>query len=709
VADDFQTDFQGDPDPIELPPRLLGPPKRPGDLGTVGPYRVVHLLGQGGMGYVFRGHDDALDRSVALKLMRPEWAANAAAKTRFLREGRAAAGLRSDHVVVVYGAGGDGPGETPYLAMEDLPGRTLDRWLEERGETADPATAVRVGRHALKGLAAAHAKGLTHRDIKPSNLWVEPAGRVKVLDFGIVHDVADPKVTATGQVLGSVAYMAKEQALGTAVDARADVYSLGVVMYQMLTGANPFNKGSYNTSLIAVYTEYPPPAADVVPGVPADLSEFVARLMSKERDQRPRDAAEALAELERVGRGMKPKGNAGAPIAQPTERTVIEATPTLVAASRRRQRKPNRVVAITVTAAAGVSAAILFAILGLGKPNGAGTAVIPSTRTTGQTLPTTRRPPDPLTQGTKLDTPAPTAKAETAAIPTAPPVSLTVRRGGEEQDFEVAPGVKMRFCWIPEGEVQLGSPKDEQDYVTKKFFDNKRPSWLDDENESTRGHFTTKGFWFAKYEVMQTEWVAVTRKANPSYFNGMNDNKAKGLPTTRLPVEDVSWLDAVEFCNRASERVGRSPRYKKVADDRWEGLESANGFRLPHENEWEYACRGGLGNRRPYYFGTALNGKQANCDGRYPYGTDATGEYKERTTASGEYAWVAPHPWGLCDIHGNVWEWCENSYEVSVHRPVLRGGSWYNNARLCRAADRGRDAPVFRYYPIGFRLCLSQE
>jgi formylglycine-generating enzyme required for sulfatase activity len=130
-------------------------------------------------------------------------------------------------------------------------------------------------------------------------------------------------------------------------------------------------------------------------------------------------------------------------------------------------------------------------------------------------------------------------------------------------------------------------------------------------------------------------------------------------------------------------------------------------FGLPLEDEWEYACRGGKGNKQAFYFGNILNGTQANCDGtKYMYGTDVKGNCKDRTMEVGSYAKESPHPWGLCDMHGNVWQWCDNKYDPEDNDMVLRGGSWSDTARYCRSAFRFRFAPDQSDSAIGFRVCV---
>ncbi len=270
-------------------------------------------------------------------------------------------------------------------------------------------------------------------------------------------------------------------------------------------------------------------------------------------------------------------------------------------------------------------------------------------------------------------------------------------KGGEERDFEITKGVKMRFCWVPAGKAQLGSPKAEQDFITRTEYEGKRPTWLDDENETARGEFTTRGFWLGKYEVMQGEWTAVMG-SNPSAFaaTGSDEayrNRVKGLDTTRFPVERVSWDDCQVFLKKVDEFPGRQ----------------RGRFVLPHEDEWEYACRGGKGNGRAFYWGDTLNGTEANCAGNYPYGGVVKGPNLERTAEVGSYETKSPHPWGLCDMAGNGYEWCENKYSQSSDRRVLRGGSWGSGARFCRAASRDNLTPDSRRSYVGFRVCFRLD
>jgi urea transport system substrate-binding protein len=225
--------------------RVLRPPEANGELGRLGPYRILTLQGEGGMGAVFLAEDPQLQRRVALKVVKPALARKAENRERFLREARAAAGIRSDHVVTIHQVGEDAG--TPFLAMELLPGASLDTRLHE-GERLTLAESVRLGREVAEGLAAAHAQGVVHRDIKPGNLWLETLvgepgdgperWRVKILDFGLARAAGDNgRLTSTGAVVGTPAYMAPEQAAGAEVTPSTDLFSLGCVLYELTTGS----------------------------------------------------------------------------------------------------------------------------------------------------------------------------------------------------------------------------------------------------------------------------------------------------------------------------------------------------------------------------------------------------------------------------------------------------------------------------------------
>ena len=277
----------------------LGAPAAPGEVGVLGPYRIVKELGKGGMGAVYLAVDTRLDRELALKVMLPAFAADPAARERFLREAKAVAKVAHDHVVTIFEA--DERDGVPYIAMQFLQGAPLDDYLKKKGSPG-VAHCVRIVREAALGLAAAHARGLVHRDIKPANLWLEaPNGRVKVLDFGLAKPIgADTELTKSGAVVGTPAYMSPEQARGARVDHRTDIYSLGAVLYKLLTGRNPFVGEHVMAVLTALAVDEPTPVRELNPNVPPALADLVSQLLAKKPEARPQTAAEVAERLRTI-------------------------------------------------------------------------------------------------------------------------------------------------------------------------------------------------------------------------------------------------------------------------------------------------------------------------------------------------------------------------------------------------------------------------
>jgi serine/threonine protein kinase/WD40 repeat protein len=275
---------------------FLAPPQQPDEIGRLGPYRVLAILGTGGMGIVFRAEDPALGRPIALKAMLPEVARKPIAKERFFREARSAANLKHPHIVTIHSVGEDRG--APYLAMEFLEGEPLDQKLR-RSASLPLAEILRIGREISLGLDAAHKKGLIHRDIKPANIWLEgDAGHVKILDFGLARAMGQQsQLTQSGMIVGTPAFMAPEQAAGKTIDHRADLFSLGCVLYRMTTGAIPFEGDDPLTTLSNLANVIPPPPALRNPGVPLPLSNLIVELLAKDPAKRPTSALEVAERL----------------------------------------------------------------------------------------------------------------------------------------------------------------------------------------------------------------------------------------------------------------------------------------------------------------------------------------------------------------------------------------------------------------------------
>ncbi|MBL8627388.1 MAG: serine/threonine protein kinase [Myxococcales bacterium] len=296
VAGDAPTEASGDE--VASWPAPRADELRAGDE-LAGRYRVVRALGQGAHGRVYEMEDRELGRRVAVKLLGGQRGGVAA---RFRREARLAAALTHEHVAAVYDAGALDDGRL-FIAMELCPGESLARVLDAEG-ALDERRAVRLALQIARGLGAAHARGIIHRDVKPANLMVatRPDGEhVKIVDFGVskqlAGDARDAVTTADGAVIGSPAYMAPEQARGDEVDHRADVYALGAVLYELVTGRLPHPAASPMAVLARVLSDEPTPPRVVRPGLSADVEAIIARAMAKDRAARYPDMATFAADL----------------------------------------------------------------------------------------------------------------------------------------------------------------------------------------------------------------------------------------------------------------------------------------------------------------------------------------------------------------------------------------------------------------------------
>ncbi len=279
---------------------FLAPAEQPDEIGRLGEYRVLEVLGVGGMGVIFQAEDPKLERLVALKVMKPTVAASRSEKERFLREAKSTASIEHDNIVRIYQVGEDRG--VPFIAMEFLRGESLQHSLRRRGKL-DQRDLLRIGKEIAAGLAAAHDRGLIHRDIKPDNIWIEAdSGRAKILDFGLVRAMGDDaSLTRTGVVVGTPKYMAPEQAQGLPVDNRCDLFSLGSVLYHLATGEAPFSGDNITATLIAVASEDPKAIDEINAEIHPALVRLIMRLLSKDPDQRPQSADEvvqAIADIE---------------------------------------------------------------------------------------------------------------------------------------------------------------------------------------------------------------------------------------------------------------------------------------------------------------------------------------------------------------------------------------------------------------------------
>jgi len=344
---------------------ILAPPEAADELGRLASYRVLSVLGQGGMGIVFHAEDIQLRRPVALKVMNPSLARSSNARQRFVREAQAAAAVTHDHIVSIYQVGEERG--FPFLAMPLLRGESLDDRLRRSGKLT-VSEALRMGREIAEGLAAAHKHGLVHRDIKPANIFLEAGSdRVKIVDFGLARGANDDaRLTQTGTIMGTPAYMAPEQARGEGVDARSDLFSLGCILYRICTGISPFHAPDVISTLTALAINTPKSPCEINLDVPQAFSELIAQLLSKNPAQRPASArvvADRIAGIECTHVAPLPMPHAGSE----------EQTAVLLPVRPPRRRWPARVaVAMLLVAAGGVVASQI--VIRIRNKNGKETA-----------------------------------------------------------------------------------------------------------------------------------------------------------------------------------------------------------------------------------------------------------------------------------------------------------------------------------------------
>jgi serine/threonine-protein kinase len=338
---------------------------RTGLIGAVlsGRYRLESKLGSGGMSTVYLARDETLERSVAVKVLHQEISDQPDQIERFRQEARTVARLSHPNVVAVIDAGEDGG--YPYIVFEYVPGETLKARIDAAGHLPldeAAAYAIEIGR----GLAAAHAQRLIHRDVKPQNVLVDAEGRAKVTDFGIARSLESDGLTKTGRVLGTTDYVSPEQAMGNEVDQRSDIYSLGVLLYEMLTGEPPFRAETVVGVAMKHVNDPMPETQELRPDASAALASVVERATSKDPDRRYPDMDAMLSDLE--GALEVEVARAGGSHGEAT--TVLESVPS----ERRRLLTPRRVsiVGILLVLAATAAALIVAAVTGGGGSSGGG-------------------------------------------------------------------------------------------------------------------------------------------------------------------------------------------------------------------------------------------------------------------------------------------------------------------------------------------------
>jgi formylglycine-generating enzyme required for sulfatase activity/serine/threonine protein kinase len=687
--------------------------------GVLGHYRLQSVIGRGGMGLVVRAHDTKLTRDVAIKILAIAISQDDTVHERFLREARAVAVSRHNHVVTIYAV--EEVDRIPFLVMELVEGTTLDEYLRENGKPTASEIAS-LAYQMAQGLAAAHKQSLIHRDLKPANILLEKIDPhvnglqplstwlVKITDFGLARVAAEVRLTSSGLIAGTPQYMSPEQANGQEIDMRSDLFSLGSVMYAMCAGQAAFQADSALGILRQVAEKPPRSLREVSPQMPAWLIEIIEKLMAKSPDERFQSAA-VVAELLSVQVHELQFGRSSTDLAT-NGKVAVDRAPT-----GDRTRVRSRTARLLVLAIAGVAIGVL------------GIAMF--FRHDGTQGVTENRAPQvdqaDVTAGSEASD-----KQSWYASPTDAPPPAIASYDAEQAIYhqvewanylnvpvEITNSLGMKFRVIPPGEFLMGSSEEEIAKLLTQAEEQGLRRWYTDRIrfEGAQHHVTlTKPFAMSIHEVtrgkfrqfVETTGYETDAEREGQGGSGWKDGNMVVAPdflwntplgfdaeqTDEHPVVNVSWNDAVAFCEWLSER-------EEVT------------YRLPTEAEWEYACRAGSITR--FTFGD--DESQLESHAWYAsiggINTNPVGQKRSNTL-------------GLFDMHGNVFEWCEDKYyaiysDASAIDPTLsivaglfiddtkqdrvwRGGSFECHASEVRSTLRRCAPESYRNAVIGFRL-----
>jgi serine/threonine protein kinase len=626
----------------------------------LGQFVLLDLLGEGGMGKVFKAHQTRLGRDVALKVIRKEKLNNPAAEARFHQEVQAVAKMSHPNVVTAYDA--DQVGGLHFVVMELIDGADLTRLVRDTGPLPVPQACECI-RQAALGLQHAHEMGLIHRDIKPSNILVSRTGRqVKLVDLGLARLMDEPRgeagrITQEGFVIGTPDFLAPEQARNpAAVDIRADIYALGGTLFYTLTGKVPYEGLNPTEKLLRHCTDPPPLLLPLRPDAPPQLEQIIHWCMAKRPEDRPQTPIQLAVALQPfcpppvVGSGVVPVPAPGFPYPapvwsapsppqpQPLELPPEEA-PDPARSSQLFKLPPTSTAPARRRAKAGLPTGLLvFALGGVLLLGVVGYAVYRAFQGGGRMV-------------------------------------------GPVEPF--ANSVGMRMVKLDGGTFRMGSPEGEPG----------RPK----DDEGPVHEVTIRGpLLMSATEVTHGQYVQVMG-SSPSRVGGRAANPAE------FPVERVTFDEAVEFCQKLTARE----REQRWARDGW-------AYRLPTEAEWEYACR--AGKSTPYFFGERLTSqKQAR------FAADGAASDQD---IPGKVGQTEPNAWGLYDMSGNVAEWCLDYYKrgyaadgprenplgpADGDRRVVRGGSFRDGPSACRSAARMGLRNYERKDFVGFRVVYAPK
>lgn len=648
---------------------------------TLGPYVLLDLLGEGGMGRVYKAYHVRLERIVALKIIRKEKLTNPVATERFHTEIQAIAQMAHPNVVTAYDA--DQVGDVHFLVMEYIDGTDLTKIVKSRGPLPIPEACGYVYQAAI-GLQHAFELGLVHRDIKPSNLLVtRETGVVKILDFGLARlaeaslSPGQQRVTQEGLVLGTPDFLAPEQARNPAgVDIRADIYALGGTLYYLLTASPPYEGATTTDKLLRHCNDPPPDARQKRPEVPEHLARLIQWFMAKLPEHRPQTPLELALALQPY---CPPPGITVRPVPAPGAEAITNPSGTAY--------PPAPGAALPSSPSAYPQPQPLSGMPAPAAPPAVDPA--PSSQIFKLPAEIAQEPiRERVSSQRSLVTPLLFLFGGVIVLGILAFAAWRVFQADEPSPLakEFEHPVGMKFVLLPAGSFRMGSPEDE-------------PGRREDEGPLRT--VTLNAFYIAVTEVTQTQFMELVGR-NPSAVGRV----ARGFDT---PVENVSWEEAVEYCRRLTVRY--NPR------EGW-------AFRLPTEAEWEYACRAGT--QSPFWCGEKLHYPEQAMFTRGSEEDDPLADGIEETKPPTLPDRVASrpgrlNPWGLADMHGNVAEWCLDYYSPEYDasatnnprgpadgsRNVIRGGSWKDPASACRSAARRSAPPRQRFTDVGIRVVYA--
>jgi serine/threonine protein kinase/formylglycine-generating enzyme required for sulfatase activity len=669
----------------------------PSSLGQLGRYRIIKILGSGGMGIVLEAVDEALHRSVAVKVMLEFRRQSAAMRSRFLREARLVASLRHSHIVTIHDIGFED--EIPYFVMEKLEGETLATLLDRRGQL--PAEdVIEIALQVAGGLAYAHSQGLWHRDLKPSNIWIESWSEdvkiAKLIDFGLAikRDV-DEDGGATGELLGTPVFMSPEQAAGRVLDDRSDIFSLGCILYFAISGKIP-HPGSTMTEVLQSLANTQPASLNILcPGLPRGLATLIESMLEKDPYQRPALMKEVIASLQSIQRDLRRNGRT----------------------NKYRYSAMFPVVAVSL---------LVFAVGVIWvAQNGVNGLFSGEMQSSNASLSTSIKQASEGESGEWFGWPVGAPKPAKAPF--------DEEQAKEYQQawasylgvpVEYVDPFGQRFNLIPPGEFLMGTRL--EDVVTIQAEMQAIADNMPQENFRRNGKdmhqllvaseypprrvTITEPFYLAINEITCSEWA---KFAETGYLTeAERDGFGVVLGSVELLTktgQGTSWR--TNFEPSRPDRAARGISWNDVeAYANHLTQETGLAYRMPTEAEWEYACRAGTTTR--YYFGDHLTHEDAEFYGAH---TNVGKVWSVRS--------FRPNAFGIYDMHGSVAELCLDSWGVNAEavsqtvNPVNRTESDYrvqkgiNGIRVQsnRSAARIPQPTSARYGELGGRLLLSMR